>query len=167
MDRVRTCADSSPGAIHDESTFLPRWEENGAQQLSARCSRRKPQGPVCSPRAFRFGACSLRLLQARWQKARQTVRLARDPRLDFRGLMCSYLISFPSEKLAGTPCAAPDVDLTDRNLLRPRFLCLRHRHGQHSILIGRADFVRIHSDWQGNASTEFADITLCAFGLLA
>src|SRR5439155_14226898 len=38
---------------------------------------------------------------------------------------------------------------------------------QDSILIGRADFVRIHSDWQGNASTEFADITLCAFGLLA
>ena len=59
------------------------------------------------------------------------------------------------------------VLLTNPNLLRLRFLGLGQRHGQDSILIARADFVRIHSDWERDAPTEFADVTLCAFGFLA
>jgi hypothetical protein len=59
------------------------------------------------------------------------------------------------------------VLLTNPNLLRLRFLGLGQRHGQDSILIARADFVRIHPDWERAAPTEFADVTLCAFGFLA
>src|SRR4029450_6216144 len=166
MGRVQTCADSSPDAIHDELASLPQWGENGARRLRARCSRLKPRDPVCSRRAFRPGACSRRRLRSRSQKARRTVRLGGDPRHDFRGLMCSYLISFPGENWPAHQ-RRTDVLLTERNLLRLRFLGLRQRHGQDSILIFRTHFVCIDPYWKRDAPTEFPDVTLRAFDLLA
>src|SRR5437763_10548544 len=166
MDRARTCAENFPGVIHCESVLPPPWEDDGARQLSARCSRLRPQGLLYSPQASRLRAYSRRRLRSRSRKAPQTVRFARDPRRDFHGLMSSCLISFPYVSCRLRLMARTGSGLTNRNLLWLCFRGLWQRDGKDPIPIGRTDFLCIHAGWERNASTEFADITLGAFCFL-